>query len=85
MRAHLGGQLEEGKAVLHKCDTPACCNPAHLAVGSQRENMNDMYTKGRGSPSLLLSRKIVRLENTVTRLQAEVEQIRNFFSQFPNP
>lgn len=27
--------------VLHKCDTPVCCNPNHLYAGTNQDNMND--------------------------------------------
>lgn len=33
--------------VLHTCDTPSCCNPQHLAVGTQADNMQDCARKGR--------------------------------------
>lgn len=40
--------IGEGLNGLHECDNPPCCNPAHIFPGTQRENMNDMYSKGRG-------------------------------------
>lgn len=36
-----------GLVVMHKCDTPACVNPEHLLVGTQRENIDDRHKKGR--------------------------------------
>lgn len=33
--------------VRHRCDTPACVNPAHLEIGSHAENMVDRDTRGR--------------------------------------
>jgi len=34
--------------ILHKCDNPSCVNPEHLYVGTQTQNINDMYSSGRG-------------------------------------
>lgn len=36
-----------GAVVRHSCDNPPCCNPHHLLVGSQRDNVGDMQARGR--------------------------------------
>jgi len=33
--------------LLHKCDNPICCNPSHLFVGSQLDNIRDRDSKNR--------------------------------------
>jgi hypothetical protein len=33
--------------ILHRCDNPPCCNPAHLFPGTLADNANDMHSKGR--------------------------------------
>lgn len=43
------GPLPAGAYLLHKCDNPPCCNPAHLFVGTQADNMADMVKKKRHS------------------------------------
>lgn len=43
------GEIPKGMVVMHSCDNRACCNPNHLSVGTQRDNIIDMISKGRGS------------------------------------
>lgn len=41
------GAPEKGQYVLHKCDNKKCCNPAHLYLGTQKDNSKDAWQRNR--------------------------------------
>lgn len=41
------GPLREDQCVCHRCDVPLCINPAHLFIGSMKDNIWDSKRKGR--------------------------------------
>ena len=43
------GPVPYGLSVLHRCDVRLCCNPEHLFLGTQADNMADMVAKGRSA------------------------------------
>jgi hypothetical protein len=51
------GEVPDGLSVLHTCDIRPCVRPDHLYAGTQRDNVLDMYERGRvigyqGSPGM---------------------------------
>ena len=41
------GDIPKGLWVLHSCDNPFCINLKHLYLGDNKDNMQDMWIRGR--------------------------------------
>ena len=65
------GPIPAGLSVLHRCDNPPCCNPAHLFVGTQQQNIADCLSKGRFHDQLGESNNAAKLtERAVIEIRA---------------
>ena len=47
---YVHGDIPKGMMIRHSCDNPKCCNPIHLEPGTQTDNMQDMFRRGRAAP-----------------------------------
>lgn len=54
------GEIPSGLHVLHTCDNTKCCNPEHLFLGTERDNLLDCYNKRRRKPPVCPPEKKAR-------------------------
>ena len=45
----LNREISSSEWVLHRCDNPRCCNPAHLYLGDRHQNAKDAVSRDRVS------------------------------------
>lgn len=68
------GTIPEGEVVRHKCDNPPCINPEHLEPGTQSQNMQDRFDRGRDNTPRGEKHYSVKLQNS------DIEHIRTLAS-----
>lgn len=71
-------EIPDGMQVLHRCDVPACCNPAHLYLGTHADNMRDKAKRDRVKSKKLTDdqvREIRALYRTGKYTQYEIAQL----------
>jgi hypothetical protein len=77
----VAGDIPPGMCVLHQCDNPPCCNPAHLFLGTLLDNSLDMMSKHRGRAQLPRgeAHPSARLTDIdIARLRGLVPIVRNY-------
>lgn len=76
------GPIPPGLDILHSCDNPPCCNPAHLRPGTPAENVADMVRRGRHARGRRLSDTLRGERNGMSRLTArQVAKIKRMYKR----
>jgi hypothetical protein len=79
------GEIPDGFVVLHKCDNPACCNPAHLSVGTHRDNQLDKFAKNRQAKgdkcgtSILTSAQVLAMREMYSSGKVTYKQLASMY------
>jgi hypothetical protein len=76
--AAFNGEIPEGMFVCHSCDNRRCCNPEHLFLGTNSDNMIDSIRKGRFRRQKLSIQSV----RSIFRRKAEGERVEHIASVF---
>ena len=49
----VNGPIPKDGKILHHCDNPPCCNPRHLYLGTQKDNVRDVYMRQTSSRAFI--------------------------------
>lgn len=66
----LTGEDIDGRVIRHDCDTPRCCNPFHLRIGTQADNLRDAVERNRANLAGLAKYRDVRAQRLRQRVAA---------------
>jgi hypothetical protein len=72
------GTQVDGLVVRHDCDNPPCCNPAHLRVGTHKDNALDRDVKGRLAKAKLTPVEVMQIRQR-SALGEPLSDIARFF------
>jgi hypothetical protein len=56
-----GRELQQKEYIRHTCDNSACCNPHHLLIGTQKDNVQDAMDRERHGHKRVDIQKIMQL------------------------
>lgn len=65
-------EIPPNKQILHSCDNPCCCNPIHLRIGTNYDNVQDRQKRNRQAKGITHGRHKLTEE--------EIISIRNLYA-----
>lgn len=71
------GHIDPKLDVLHGCDNPPCCNPAHLTQGTDADNIGDAMKRGRPHRGNLMRAKTHCPQGHEYAKHARIDKTRN--------
>lgn len=68
-----GQPIPDGHVVRHKCDNQICCNPHHLELGTQQENIKDTTERDRAGVNKTMRAAIKKARENGTSIEQIAE------------
>jgi hypothetical protein len=77
------GEIASGLHVLHSCDHRKCCNPKHLYLGTNQDNVDDKVRKNRQSHTIGMTNGMARLtEVQVKSIKSDPRSLREIAKDY---
>ena len=65
------GEIPKNFCVMHKCDNTRCLNPAHMQLGTKKDNTHDMIAKGRAVIPVPIKKRTGYLISRIRELRSQ--------------
>jgi len=78
------GKILGGMQINHKCDNKLCCNPKHLYIGTQQDNVDDREYRGRSGKSKLTTNDVLKIRQLHKSGKFNQRMIADMFKVHPS-
>lgn len=75
-----GHKLEKHEVVRHQCDNSWCCNPYHMLIGTQADNVRDMLDRERVGMKQFHVKKIMQMLEVGCTAQFVCEKMKESYN-----